>query len=395
MRKDKLHILFVSHEYFDDELPLAGGIGHFMYQLANELVKNGHDVTVMGFSSNSVHKIKGGVQLSFFKSTLSYVQLFYNWMERILHFLGLSSWLIPFMVIDRKRLAKKVEHFLREEQVDIVEVNDYVGDGAFLSIETPYIMRSHGSYTMLHKEAGFRRNDAFIYFEKLQSKKVKRGLGVSNFSSAMMKKYFQIKDIRTIYNGLDLSLYPYSKVKNTNRLLYFGTLSAAKGMDRLVQIFNGLIVVNPSLELIIAGKGKQYYKEKMYPGFSASAKRQVRFLGYIDKASLVKELDESSLVVFPSRIENFSLALLETMACARMAVCWDIAAFKEVIEDGQNGCIVQDVDQAIDKIPKLLADKVELQRVSDNARITIEDHFTWEKVGQENIDYYKSCIVQK
>mgnify|MGYP000399435538 CR=1 FL=1 len=387
-----MHILFVSHEYFDDDLPSSGGIGHFIFGLSKVLVEKGHQVTVMGYSSRSLKKKVRGVQLIFFKSWLSNFQKVYNFLERILHFVGLSSWLIPFLSIDRKRLAKEVKNYIKKGKVDLIELNDYLGDGAYLTVDIPCIIRSHGSYTMLHNEAGFRMNKAFMYFERLQAKKVRKGLGVSNFSSEMLRKYFQLEDVQTMYNGLELKQYDYSRVFDFQRIFYFGTLSEAKGMDRLVTTFNTLVQKHPQLKLFIAGKVKSYFEEVMYPTFSEEAKKQVEFLGYLNKTELIQEIGNSSLVFFPSRIENFSLSLLEAMACARMAVCWDISAFREVIVDHQNGFVVKDVDQAVEVISNILTKKQELQRISDNARITIEDHFTWDKISTENIAYYKACI---
>ncbi len=394
MGKDRLHILFVSHEYFDDELPDAGGIGHFLETLSKLLVKKGHTVTVMGYSSKKLIKNTKGVDLRFFKSYISYFQGVYDRLEQLLHLVGLTSLLIPLLKMDRKRLAKEVKEFTTNEEVDIIELNDYLGDGAYLSTDIPSIVRSHGSYTMLHNEAGFRPNTAFEYFEKLQAQKVEMGIGVSNFSSSMLAKYFNLSDVVTIYNGLDYDSYRATEIKNHNRIFYFGTLSEAKGMDRLVNTFNQLIARNPNLDLFIAGKVKAYFEKVMWPRFTEQAKKNVHFLGYLSKDQIRREIEESTLVYFPSRIENFSLALLESMACARGVVCWDISAFREVIKHKENGLIVADVEQAVDDIEALFKNKSQLQNLAKNARETIENEFTWETKGRENIEYYIACIAK-
>lgn len=393
MQKDKLHILYVSHEYFDAELPEAGGIGHFLASLGQGLVEKGHKVTVMGYSTIDLNKEVNGVRLIYFRSSISKIQSLYNFIERLLHFIGLSAWLIPFMSGDRKKLASRVNEFLEKEQVDVIELNDYLGDGAYLEVDKPVLIRAHGSYAMLHHEAGFRKNKAFVYFERMQAKKYLKGIGVSDYSSSMLKKHLEIQHVKTIYNGLDLKKYPYSTIGDFKRLFYFGTLSHAKGLDRLVKTFNILNKSNPEIELFIAGKPKEYFQDEILPGFTSEAVEKVHFLGYLNKEELVKEICKSGLIYFPSRVENFSLALLETMACVRTAVCWDISSFREIINHGQNGYLVNSVEEAAEDILKLLENKSELQRISENARITIEDHFTWDKISQENINHYKACIA--
>ncbi len=387
-----MHILFVSHEYHDSELPEAGGIGHFIFQFANELVKYGYQVSVIGYSDVSLSKMENGVGLYFFKSYISYFKGLYNIIERILHLAGLSSWLIPIMRIDRKILARKIKQFVEENSVDLVELNDYVGDGAYLDIDTPTVLRAHGSYTVLHNEVGFRENKAFRFFEKLQIQKSGKAVAVSNYSKDMLQKHFDIKDVQVIHNGLDLEGYLATDLPKVKSILYFGTLSEAKGMDRLVQIFNQLVLKDSEVKLKIAGKTKDYFEKKMLPAFSSEAKDRVQFLGYLDKTELVKVLDQSSLLLFPSRIENFSLALLETMASGRMAICWDIPSFRELIIDHQNGCLVANVDQAVEKIVRLLEDKDELLKISLLARKTIEQRFSWDKLVLENISFYNNCI---
>ncbi|MCT4665550.1 MAG: glycosyltransferase family 4 protein [Flavobacteriales bacterium] len=381
-----MHILLVSHEFAHPQLERAGGIGNFLADYAQRLVFEGHQVTVIGYNKIALDETWNGVQLKFFKSQFSG---FYQQLARLFHKFNYSKGLIPFYAKDRYFLARKVKDFVEKNHVDIIEVNDYLGDGAFIEVEIPLVMRTHGSYRMLKHEVGLRNNDAFEYFEQEQIKKVNAVCSVSHFSAEKFCKYFDYpKDqVAIIHNGVDIPA-ENQKSSQTDSLsvFYFGTFSHAKGSDRLAEIIEQS--KDLPIHFTLAGKPESAFKNFIEEKISTEAKKNINFLGYINHDQLETELQKSQVVLFPSRLENFSIALLEAMIYKNICIGWDIPSFKEVIISGENGFLVDSVEDCI----SLLKDYQKHQEIGQKARETVVKNYSKSKMIEKSIQFYISKL---
>ena len=85
-------------------------------------------------------------------------------------------------------------------------------------------------------------------------------------------------------------------------------------------------------------------------------KKAARKVTIITKEDIEKEIDQSTYIIFPSRLENFSVALLEAMSRGRICFGWDIPSFNEIIQHEANGFIVDDYEQISNYIAELEGD---------------------------------------
>lgn len=388
-----MHIVFVSHEYAHPHLPNAGGIGRFLADYTKLLVEKGHRVTVFGYSEKGLETEYHGVELFFKKTSMTPLHIL---LERIFHKMGWSKSLIPFHAKDRFRLAQRVDDFCEHNSVDIIELNDYLGDGAFLKNNVPKVIRAHGSYKLLHADLGFRPNLSFEYFEEEQIKNVNNYIAVSEFSATRLKELFQIsEEVNVVYNGVETKDVYRQAFPDKSRVLYFGTLSHAKGTDRLIEIFNGLAKKFPEMEFAIAGKTQEYYNKEVVPKWNTEAKSRVNFLGFLSKEEIEKEIDRSTYVVFPSRLENFSVALLESMSRGRVCLAWDIDSFNEIIVHEKNGFIVNQPDQVESILEDLEQDKIKRFELSENAYKLIQSEFSKEKMVEKSLEVYNKIRLSQ
>ncbi len=386
-----MHIVFVSHEYAHPQLPDSGGIGRFLTEYTQLLVTQGHQVTVFGYSETALEAEYHGVNLFFKQTTMTPLHTF---LERVFHKLGWSKNLIPFHAKDRFRLAQRVDAFCDNNLVDIIEVNDYLGDGAYLKTNVPKVIRIHGAYKLLTKDLGFRINKSFEYFEEEQTKIIKNYIAVSEFGATRFKDLFNIEEtVNIVYNGVD-TVNVYKKAfPETSRVFYFGTLSHAKGTDRLIDVFNEIALKTPQIELCIAGKTKAYYEQDVYPKLNKEAQSKIQFLGFLSKEDIETHIDKSTYIIFPSRLENFSVAMLEAMSRGRICFGWDIPSFNEILEHNKNGYIVSDVNQISETIKHLETDNLKRFEVSEEAYNTIHNAFTKNIMVEKSIEVYQSIIA--
>ena len=387
-----MHIVFVSHEYAHPQLPDSGGIGRFLTEYTQLLVEKGHQVTVFGYSDRTLETEHNGVQLYFKQTTMTPLHVF---LERVFHKFGWSKSLIPFHAKDRFRLAQRVDSYCASNHVDIIELNDYLGDGVFLKNEVPKVTRIHGAYKLLRNDLGFRVNESFEYFEEEQVKLVNNYIAVSQFGAERFKTLFELDhEIDVVYNGVETNNVYRKAFPKVSRVLYFGTLSHAKGTDRLIDIYNDLALKFPDMELCIAGKTQEYFEEEVYPRFNDKAKSNVQFLGFLSKEDIDKQIDQSTYILFPSRLENFSVALLEAMSRGRICFGWNIPSFNEILEHGKNGYIVNEANEVVQIIEQMEVDNLKRFEVSETAYDTIQRSFTKDIMVERSLEVYQKIMAE-
>jgi glycosyltransferase involved in cell wall biosynthesis len=125
-------------------------------------------------------------------------------------------------------------------------------------------------------------------------------------------------------------------------ILYFGRLSAEKGVDDLVQAMQRL----PNIELTIAGDGPQRpLLEAIVRSLRLS---NVRFVGHLSGAALDSAIAGSQFTVFPSRAyETMGKSILESYAQARAVVASDLGSRRELVHESRTGLLykVKDIGQ--------------------------------------------------
>jgi len=119
----------------------------------------------------------------------------------------------------------------------------------------------------------------------------------------------------------------YGKPKNILSIAHF---RQEKRIDILIDAFHQLIKEGYFLTLRLAGKGplrKQLEKMVYSKGISES----VIFLGHLPQADLVKELHKTDILVLPSQVETFGMALIEAGACGVPVVVTDCGGPEDIV----------------------------------------------------------------
>lgn len=96
-----------------------------------------------------------------------------------------------------------------------------------------------------------------------------------------------------------------------------------------------------------------------------------------DYADYVNKLGQYKIYLNPSDI--VSTAMLEGMASGLPPVTFEPTNFQDLIIDGSNGFVVHQVDQAVERIGRLLSDAGLRMRMGSAARKTVQDRFRPER----------------
>jgi glycosyltransferase involved in cell wall biosynthesis len=123
------------------------------------------------------------------------------------------------------------------------------------------------------------------------------------------------RDIEVIGTPLSrefLDTTPPRIPEKLRRVCFAGRLAPEKNVEQIISAARSL----PQLEFVICGEGPlRSVLEAQAAGIG-----NIRFTGWLDRATLVKTLDDASLLLLPSTFETFGSIALEAMARGRPAL---------------------------------------------------------------------------
>ena len=181
--------------------------------------------------------------------------------------------------------------------------------------------------------------------------------------------------LATVYNGIDLSLYPLVKTGGTE-LIFLGRIHPDKGVHLAIEVAQA-----SGQRLVIAGiiQDERYFREAVEPHLDGD---RIQFIGPVDVAGKNRLFARARALLHLNTIpERFGLVLAEANAAGVPVIAMDLGSCREVIADGLTGFLVSTVTQAVEAIERL----PEIDRNACRSRV--ESHFSIETMvaGYEQV----------
>lgn len=158
------------------------------------------------------------------------------------------------------------------------------------------------------------------------------------------------------------------------RLIFAGELHFRKGLDVLLETLAMLNKRHREWTCIIAGNGaiEPYCETAKRLGIA----EQTSFVGWVSPEQLHRLMQQSDVVVLPSRGEGLPLCLVEGAAAGAAMVATDEGATREVLHDGVNGIIAPlDPTAMSDALCTLADDRDRLESMQSASRAIYLQHF--------------------
>ena len=174
---------------------------------------------------------------------------------------------------------------------------------------------------------------------------------------------------------------------STRTILYFGRLSAEKGVEDLLRAAAEL----PYLEIVIAGDGP--LRAQLENRSTTAGLENVRFTGHVKGTALLELIAQSQFTVFPSHAyETFGKSILESYAQARAVIASDLGSRRELVRHGETGMLYRAGDPAqLAAAMKYLSARPELSREMGNAALKlVRTRYSPERHGNALIGIYES-----
>ena len=375
-----MRILLINSEY----PPIGGGAGNASKNLAREMTRFGHEVTVVTsrFDSLPNEEFHGGVQIIRIPA-----------LRRRLDRSGALEQGI-FMLSASLYSMRTV----RKHRPDIVLAFFGVPSGAValginLLLGVPYVVSLRGGDV-----PGFRPYDFALYHRLIGPllhiiwRRAKVVVANSEGLRELGRSFDNNVPIDVIPNGVSMSQFK-SKDRNWDpaRLLIVGRVVYQKGIDQLLNALAGLLDLD--WDLTVAGDGPQREPlEKMAHQFGIADR--VRFLGWQSKDDLLGKYQQANLFVYPSRHEGMPNVVLEAMATGLPVIASNIAGNEELVLHGKTGLLVQsdDLSGLREAIRELILAPGRRRKMGATAQKRVEEQYTWANTATQYIEVFENIM---
>ena len=179
-------------------------------------------------------------------------------------------------------------------------------------------------------------------------------------------------------------------------ILVLSRLHPKKGLDVFVDAFLSLVEMPQFAEwrLVIAGDGPVEYVS-MLKAKASSRRDKITFTGWIDGDEKNAVLSGASLLVLPSRQENFGLCVMEAMAhSVPVLVSPNVNLAVEIAAANAGWIVPLDKIALAEKLAEALSDPEELTR-RGLAGLQLSQKYAWENSARELADLYQTLIQKR
>jgi glycosyltransferase involved in cell wall biosynthesis len=343
----------------------AYGVTKILFQLAQQLRKNGHKITVISSNGEECRSIL-------------------NWD-------GIKHYQIPIGKKNPISLVLGIFHILRIVQKEkITLINSHHRWASFLCLPVsklsgiPLITTYHG----LHEGKQFL---------SVWGKKI---ICVSKDAKNHLTTYFKVapRKITIIHNGILLPQKVSGPIENKYSIPTgcpvigcIARLSEEKDHGTLLKAMATIVKKHPGALLLLVGDGPLGEEIKKRVN-ELRLEKNVRFLGLIDDVANIYH--HVHFTVLTSTTEGLPLCVLESLSFEKPVIATSVGDIPEVIIDGFNGLLIppQNIDKLTLAMERLISNPAEAREMGINGRKTVEDRFSLDIMAGETEKEYRKQL---
>lgn len=202
-----------------------------------------------------------------------------------------------------------------------------------------------------------------------------------SISNNQRKPAPELPFVGTVYNGIDVNLFPFSE-EHEDFLLFVGRIVPEKGAHIAIEVAkktnHKLIIIGP-----IYSDSKEYFETKIKPHLND----QIQYLGFMDHKKVVKYFARAKAFLMPIQWEEpFGLTMIEAMACGTPVIAFARGSIPEVVAHAKTGFVVKSKKEMINALS--LVDKID----RTNCRKRVEENFSIDTMTEGYEAAYKNII---
>lgn len=327
-----------------------GGIEAVVYNLAEELHRMGHDVTLFASGDSKV-----------------------------------SCRLVP--------LAKKAIGSNHSKRMREAYCYEAIAQAARLIAE-------EGDYDIVHNNIGFQ---ALLFKDIIKAPMLTtmhwtldntteremyshyRKMPFVSISNDQRKDLARMNYVATVHHGIDMKRFTFNP-EPEDHLVFFGRFSPVKGPLEAIKFAK-----KTKQKLIMAGKindfEREYFDKKIAPHIDGE---QIIQMGELDHDEKVELLGKAKALLSPIQWdEPFGLVNIEAMACGTPVITTKRGSLPEIVVDGKTGFLCKTDAEIIKAIKSI--DTIDRRACRDH----VEEYFSVQRMVKAYIDLYRGLIRKK
>lgn len=359
-------------------IPYSGGIERRIWGLSKELVKSGHEVSVLTslLPGTAPEETVDGIHIRRLESK----------------FYDIANYNPPFLT------TKGIAEAIREMEPDVIDFHyrwapDYTRSVRKVRKDTPVVFTFHNTFGEgegLQGRISYLSDSIFKWFLRQCDLVV----CISQFIRRdLERRRIPPEKLRVVYNGIDPTpddelarLRAAAPQGGGPYAVFVGRLVRTKGVSVLVEAARD---VKSPLKFVICGQGPE---AEALAGQAADfgVADRFDFRGFTEERTKRELLAGAALLVHPATFESFGISILEAMDLACPVVGTSVGGVPEVVGDA--GTLVRPGDpralaEAIDQVA---GDGGKIERLASLARAQSRK-FAWAPLAEQALALYEEA----
>ena len=223
----------------------------------------------------------------------------------------------------------------------------------------------------------------------------------SNYTKYWLKKDWKV-DAKVLYPPIDIPKKnkKKKKIKKENIILSTGRLTPDKNYEFVLACFKKFYETNKNYRCVVCGiKSDEIYYQKL---LALSKGYPIEIMTNVGDKALNNIYDKAKIFIqakglkinekkYPALVEHFGMSVVESMAHACVPIVLNKGGYRETIENGKNGFLFNDKNEAIE-ILKLLTKNEELRKKISKAAEKRAKKFSLERMQKEIMEAVEETI---
>ena len=394
----------ITHTFPDENLDTSGIANHFNL-LAEGLSELDHKVVVLHFKFSS---LKQEVENRYINKNIR-IEIHHIYINDNITRVFLKRWsFIEFYKRWRQLLYVyfKINNLVKKYNLDIIETSSFYSlcflPIFFKSTKIPIVIRVSTLYRQVIDNYLPVKSQLLKKIADLELEMIRRSnflITHSKHHQAEIAGYFKEKlDFFIIPHGINIPINSNKKSTSTKkRVLFVGRIEHRKGIDILLKAIPHVFKnIQSEVEFIIIGKDESGYFENnfIHDESLIEVSKNIKYLGALTDEELNNHYSECDILVVPSRYESFGLIIVEAMSYSKPVVCFEVGGIREIVIHGYNGLFAEfeNATEFADHIVFLLENEKTCIEMGQNARATVLNSFSKERLAQASLNHYVHVI---
>ena len=359
-----MKIAHIAPPWFSVPPKNSGGTEIVLYNLIEEQVAQGHDVTLFApGDARTSAKLVSFIPRSLIASGVpwqAHLKAYYH--------------------------VQKAVNAAKQGDFDIVHAHLSSGSDMYLyplmaDMRVPHVMTLHSRFPFDHLPNGWTGDADPLYMEWASSMPM-----VAISEHAQKEVPYPLNFVGVVYHGLPEDEIRPARTKRRDYFAWLGRCVPEKGAHLAIQAAK-----EAGIKLILAGmvdrhvpKSLRYFSEQIKPHID---NEQIRYIGPVNMKEKASLLSGARAFLNPIQWEEpFGMVMIEAMAVGCPVISFNRGAASELIVEGKTGFLVQDIDAMVRAIASI-------DTIDRNAtRQHVEEHFSARVIAQNYTKVYQQVI---